>query len=179
MRPRAAALLSLALLVAAGGGASAAQAPALPQFATPETTLAALNLAMPSMRNARQVPAKPVQTGIYTWTRSDGTSWQDERSPVVELWRAAQTAGTWADRAGNELTLARAQFAFPTLPYEHASREEFDKAIADPALRLGPRAEPAALASWAARYAGLGLRGAPAPETEVENDPPPQEEPAP
>ena len=160
MKTRSAVLLSLAIFAAAGG-ASAAPTPALPQFATPETTLAALNLAMPSMRNARQVPAKPVQTGLYTWTRSDGTSWQDERSPVVELWRAAQTAGTWADRAGNELTVARARFALPVLPYEHATREEFDKAVADPALRLDPRAEPAALADWVARFAGVEVRGAP------------------
>ena len=67
---------------------------------------------MPAMRGARQVPAKPVPVGTYTWTRSDGTTWQDERSPAVELWRAAQSAGTWADRAGNELTIARARFIF-------------------------------------------------------------------
>ena len=157
MNARAAAFLFFALAVPV----LAAPTPPLPQFSG-ETTLASLNLAMPAMRGAKQVPAKPVPVGTYTWTRSDGTTWQDERSPAVELWRAAQTAGTWADRAGNELTLARAQFAFPTLPYDHASREEFDRAIADPALRLGPRAEPAALAGWAARYAGLGLRGEPA-----------------
>ena len=158
MNARTFAALAASLLAAA---AFAAPAPPLPQFSG-ETTLAALNLAMPAMRNAKQVPAKPVRTGTYTWTRSDGTTWQDERSPAVELWRAAQTAGTWADRAGNELTLARAQFAFPALPYEHASREEFDKAVADPALRLDPRAEPAALADWAARFAGAEVRGAPA-----------------
>lgn len=157
MNARAAAFLFFALAVPV----LAAPTPPLPQFSG-ETTLASLNLAMPAMRGAKQVPAKPVPVGTYTWTRGDGTTWQDERSPAVELWRAAQTAGTWADRAGNELTLARAQFAFPTLPYDHASREEFDRAIADPALRLGPRAEPAALAGWAARYAGLGLRGEPA-----------------
>ena len=148
-----------ALLFAAA--ALAAPAPPLPQFSG-ETTLASLNLAMPAMRGARQVPAKPVPVGTYTWTRSDGTTWQDERSPAVELWRAAQSAGTWADRAGNELTLARARFAFPALPYEHASREEFDEALADPALRLSPKAEPAELADWVSRFAGVGVRGEPA-----------------
>lgn len=148
-----------ALLFAAAS--LAAPAPPLPQFSG-ETPLAALNLAMPAMRGAKQVPAKPVPVGTYTWTRGDGTTWQDERSPAVELWRAAQSAGTWADRAGNELTIARAQFAFPALPYEHASREEFDEALADPALRLSPRAEPAALADWVARFAGVEVRGAPA-----------------
>ena len=147
-----------ALLLAASlfsAAAFAAPAPPLPQFSG-ETTLASLNLSMPAMRGARQVPAKPVPVGTYTWTRSDGTTWQDERSPAVELWRAAQSAGTWADRAGNELTLARAQFAFPALPYEHASREEFDEALADPALRLSPKAEPAELADWVSRFAGVG-----------------------
>ena len=159
MNARTLAAVSAAVFSAA---AFAASSPPLPQFSG-ETTLAALNLAMPAMRNAKQVPAKPVRTGTYTWTRGDGTTWQDERSPAVELWRAAQTAGTWADRSGNELTLARVQFAFPALPYEHASREEFDRALADPALRLGPRAEPAALADWVARFAGLEADGAPFP----------------
>lgn len=151
-------LLAPVLLAAA---AAAASPPPFPQFSG-ETTLAALDLAMPAMRGANQVPAKPVRAATYTWTRSDGSTWRDERSPAVDLWRAAQTAGTWSDRAGNELTLARARLAFPALPYEHASRGEFDRAAADPALRIGPGAEPAALADWVSRFAGIEVRGAPA-----------------
>ena len=148
--------------LAAAAAAHAAPPPQLPMFSG-ETAFASLNLAMPAMRNAKQAPAKPVTTGLYTWTRSDGTSWQDERSPVIELWRAAQTAGTWIDRAGNELTLARASSKLPQTPYEHATREEFEKAAADPAAALGPDADPAELADWAARFSGSALRAGAAP----------------
>ena len=61
MKAKTAALLAALL---SGAAALAAPAPPPPQFSG-ETTLASLNLAMPAMRNAKQVPAKPVPVGTY------------------------------------------------------------------------------------------------------------------
>ena len=134
---------------------------AAPQFGG-ETMLPSLRLALPELRGSAPVPAKPVVTRRYRWTR--GTeSWEDARSPAVDLWRAAQTGGTWRDRAGNELTIARAAASLPAFEHEDATAEEFRRAMESGAFALGADATPEALADWAAFYAGVEASGAPAP----------------
>ena len=160
------AALVFGLLFLAAAAPAAPRAP-LPQFAG-ETTLEALRFSMPAMRGAQQAPAKP--TRVYTYTRTFGNeTWEEKRSSALDLWREAQTAGTWVDRAGNALTLARARYSFPTFAqgvvtedaYETVLQADFDAAVSDPAWALGRTATPAALAAWGARFAGVAVSGEP------------------
>ncbi|MBQ9727148.1 MAG: DUF1570 domain-containing protein [Kiritimatiellae bacterium] len=128
-------------------------APRAPEF---RDTVAAeeLGLELPVLQGARQVPAKPVEVLRYKWT--DGSrEWFEERSPMDELWRTAQTAGTWEDKAGNSMTLARVLCKLPPgFAGTDVTKETFEKVLRDPDQSLAAEASPSELAAWLRAFAG-------------------------
>jgi hypothetical protein len=94
-------------------------------------------------------PLPQYKTYTYTFTRDGETSKRDLFDPR-ELWYATQHAGQWRDKDGNVMILGKPTLMFPAVPKtagEHVLREDFEKAIADPALAFDP-ASADALADW-------------------------------
>jgi hypothetical protein len=113
-----------------------------------------LGLRIRVLGNSAPEPLAQYQTYTYTFTRGDETFKRDLFDPR-ELWYATQHAGQWRDEAGNVLTLGRPTHLLPVIPSEmkHVSREDFDKAIADPAMAFDP-ASAEALSAWVKAFAG-------------------------
>ena len=80
-------------------------------------------------------PLAQCQTYTYTFTR-DNEQFKRDLFDVRELWYATQHVGQWRDRAGNVMILARVTRQLPLIPsaMRHVAREDFDAALADPAL---------------------------------------------
>ena len=112
-----------------------------------------LGLRIRVLGNSSPEPLAQYKTYTYTFTRGAETFKRDMFDPL-ELWYATQHAGQWRDEAKNLLILGRPTQMFPPFPAEpkHVLREDFDKAMADPALAFDP-ARPDALAAWVKAFA--------------------------
>ena len=107
-----------------------------------------LGLRIRVLGNSAPEPLAQYKTYTYTFTRGEETYKRDMFDPF-ELWYATQHAGQWRDEANNLLILGRPTQLFPAFPSEpkHVLREDFDKAVADPAMAFDP-ASPDALSAW-------------------------------
>jgi hypothetical protein len=128
-------------------GASAA-----PSFRS-DRNYPSLGLRIRVLGNSAPEPLAQYKTYTYTFTRGDETYKRDMFDPR-ELWYATQHAGQWRDEAGNVLALGRPTLLLPTIPSEmkHVLREDYDKAVADPALVFDP-ASAEALTAWVKAFA--------------------------
>ena len=107
-----------------------------------------LGLRIRVLGNSAPEPLAQYKTYTYTFTRGEETFKRDMFDPL-ELWYATQHAGQWRDEANNLLILGRPTQLFPSFPAEqkHVLREDFDKAMADPAMVFDPGSSDA-LAAW-------------------------------
>ena len=121
-----------------------------------------LGLRLRVLGNSAPEPLAQYKTYTYTFTRGEESFKRDMFDPF-ELWYATQHAGQWRDEAKNLLILGRPTQLFPSFPSEpkHVLREDFDKAMAEPALVFDP-ASPDALATWIKAFASCTPK---APET--------------
>ncbi len=132
----------------------AAAAGAAPLAFRSATDFSALGLRFRTPAESSPEPLPPHRTYTYTFTRGD-ESFTRELFDTRELWYSTQHAGQWRDAWGNRMILGRATHRLPVIATQtgHVAREDFDRAIADPAARLDPE-DAAALASWVADFAG-------------------------
>ncbi len=113
-----------------------------------------LGLRLRVLGGSQPEPLAQFKTYTYTFTRGEETFKRDLYDPR-ELWYATQHAGQWRDGDGNVMILGRPTLLFPEVPKtagEHVSREDFDRAVSDPALAFDP-AKPDALAAWIKAFA--------------------------
>jgi hypothetical protein len=113
-----------------------------------------LGLRIRVLGNSAPEPLSQYQTFTYTFTRNGVESKRDLFDPR-ELWYATQHAGQWRDEDGNVLILGKPTLLFPEVPKEageHVLREDFDKAIANPAIAFDP-ASADALSAWIKAFA--------------------------
>lgn len=113
-----------------------------------------LGLRIRVLGNSAPEPLAQFQTHTYTFTRNGEESKRDLFDPR-ELWYATQHAGQWRDEDGNVLILGKPTLLFPEVPKtagEHVLREDFDKAIANPAIAFNP-ASADALSAWIKAFA--------------------------
>lgn len=152
-----------AILAAAALSGTAGPAPRPPEFGD-AIPVEELGLELPGLRNARQLPAKPVEVLRYRWT--DGSrEWFEERSPMDELWRTQQTAGVWEDKDGNSMTVARMLCRpQPGLAGTDVAQDAFDRLLSDPDQAVPADASPSELAAWLAAFTGSGIDPARRPE---------------
>ena len=161
-RVRAAHVAAAVLAAAAFAAPPAAAFPAgAPRFSE-ETALPSSGLSFAGMQGAVQKPAKPPEIRRWRLTRGD-EEWFEDRSDATELWRAAQTVGTWEDRAGNVLALARALSFLPAALAEEGDvgSEAFLDAFSDPANAVLPTDGGDELVPWVERYTGRKVAGRP------------------
>ena len=161
LTPRAAAAAALA----AAALFAPAPAPAFPAGAprfSEETALPSAGFSFSGMQGAAQKPVKPPEIRRWRFSRGD-EEWFEDRSDATELWRAAQTVGTWEDRAGNVLAVAKARaYLSPALAEEgDVGLEAFADAMSDPADAVLPTDGGDELAPWVARFTGCGIAGRP------------------
>jgi hypothetical protein len=129
-------------------GASAA-----PSFRS-DRNYPSLGLRIRVLGNSAPEPLAQYKTYTYTFTRGDESYKRDLFDPR-ELWYATQHAGQWRDEAGNVLILGKPAQQLPEVPKsagEHVLREDYDKAVADPALVFDP-ASAEALTAWVKSFA--------------------------
>jgi hypothetical protein len=102
----------------------------------------------------KSTPEPLAQYKTYTYTRTRGAevSKCDMFEPR-ELWYATQHAGQWRDAAGNVLILGHATTLLPAFGEKHVLREDFDKAVAEPANGLDA-ASVESLTAWVRDFAG-------------------------
>lgn len=134
--------------------ATAATAAAIPRFSE-EIALPSAGIAFHGMSGAVQKPVKPPQVRRWRWTRGE-EEWFDERSDATELWRSAQTIGTWEDRKGNELLVARASALLPAALSEKGdvTQEEFAAAFSSGDNEILPTASSETLSAWIEQWTG-------------------------
>ena len=154
----------------AAGLAAAVFAAAVPAFALPsgaprfsgETAIPSAGIVFASMQGAAQRPVKPPEVRRWRFSRGD-EEWFEDRSDATELWRAAQTVGTWEDRAGNVLVVARALSILPDELAEEGdvTPDAFSRAFSDPENAILPTDGAETLSPWVERFAGCGLSGKP------------------
>lgn len=154
----AAAVLSAATFVAPTASAFPAGAPRFSE----ETALPSPGLSFAGMQGAVQKPVKPPEIRRWRFTRGD-EEWFEDRSDATELWRAAQTVGTWEDRAGNVLSLARALSFLPdALANEgDVGDDAFLDAFSDPTNAVLPTDGGGELTPWIERFTGRKVAGRP------------------
>lgn len=152
----AAAGLAAGLLLAAATAAQAA-----PSFRS-DKNYPNLGLRIRVLGNSTPEPLAQYKTYAYTFTRGDESFKRDLFDPH-ELWYATQHAGQWRDEDGNVMILGRPTHLLPAIQAEtkHVAREDFEKALADPALAFDP-ASAEALAAWVKAFAAC-TPGAPEP----------------
>lgn len=130
------------------GGASAA-----PVFRT-DQNLPALGLRLRVLSHANPEPLPPVQT--FTYTGTQGTeSFRRDLFDARELWYASQQAGQWRDESGNLLILGKPTHQLPDVPTDlpHVAREDFEKALSQPAAAFAPDSIKS-LTAWVNTFAG-------------------------
>ena len=113
-----------------------------------------LGLRLRVLGNSAPEPLAQFKTYTYTFTQGGESAKRDLFDPR-ELWYATQHAGQWRDEADNVLILGKPTHLLPEVPKtagEHVSREDFDKAIADPAKAFDP-ANAEALTAWIKDFA--------------------------
>ena len=112
-----------------------------------------LGLRIRTLGGSTPEPLPQHKTYTYTFTSGDESVKRDLFDPH-ELWYATQHAGQWRDEDGNVLILGHATHLFPAIQSElqHVSREDFDRALAEPASLFDP-ASPEALAAWVKAFA--------------------------
>jgi hypothetical protein len=140
--------------VAAVLAAGALFASAAPSFRS-DKNYPNLGLRIRVLGNSAPEPLAQFKTYTYTFTQGGESSKRDLFDPR-ELWYASQHAGQWRDEAGNVLILGKPAHLFPEVPKtagEHVTREDFDKAVADPANAFDP-ASAEALAAWVEAFSG-------------------------
>lgn len=137
---------ALALLVLAASAA--------PSFRS-DKSYPNLGLKLRVLGNSQPEPLAQFKTYTYTFTRGGEETKRDLYDPR-ELWYATQHAGQWRDEDGNVMILGKPTVLFPEVPKtagEHVLREDFDKAVADPANAFDP-ASAESLTKWIAEFAG-------------------------
>ncbi len=145
---------SWSLCLAAGLVGWALSAPAAPSFRS-DKNYPNLGLRIRVLGNSAPEPLAQYKTYTYTFTRGEETSKRDLFDPR-ELWYATQHAGQWRDEAGNVLILGKPTHLLPEVPVtagEHVVREDFDKAMAEPAAAFDP-ASAEALTAWVRAFSG-------------------------
>lgn len=154
----------LALAAAAALPLLAAAVPPRPPEFRDTVPVEELGLELPGFQGAKQTPARPVEVLRYKWT--DGVrEWFEERSPMDELWRTAQTAGAWQDKAGNSMELARVLCKLPpALAGTDVTQAAFEELLRDPDQSLAAEASPSELAAWLRAFADVEPDGARRPE---------------
>lgn len=130
----------------------AAGAPAAPSFRA-ERYYPNIGLRFRTLGASSPEPLPQEATFTYTFTR-DGESLVRNLHDPHELWYATQHAGQWRDDDGNVLIIGHATGLLPAVVSEtkHVSREDYDKARADPVWRLNPDSAEA-LTSWVKDFA--------------------------
>ncbi len=140
------------MCLAAGLGGWALTASAAPSFRS-DKNYPNLGLRIRVLGNSAPEPLAQFKTYTYTFTRGAETFKRD-LFDLRELWYATQHAGQWRDDAGNVLLLGRPTHLLPVITSEmkHVSREDFDKAVAEPAVLFDP-ANAEALTAWVKDFA--------------------------
>jgi hypothetical protein len=135
-------------------GLLAAAASAAPSFRS-DKNYPNLGLKIRVLGNSQPEPLAQFKTYTYTFTQGGESTKRDLYDPR-ELWYATQHAGQWRDEDGNVMILGKPTALFPEVPKtagEHVAREDFDKAVADPASAFDP-ASAESLTTWIAAFAG-------------------------
>lgn len=96
-------------------------------------------------------PLAQHQTYTYTFNNGQETFKRDMFDPH-ELWYATQHAGQWRDKNNNVLILGHPSRLLPVFEKKHILREDFDKALADPAMAFDPT-NADALTAWIKDFA--------------------------
>lgn len=144
---------------------AAAATHAAPSFRS-DKNYPSLGLRIRVLGNSQPEPLAQFKTFTYTFTRGGETTQRDLYDPR-ELWYATQHAGQWRDGDGNVLVLGKPTRRLPDVPRtagEHVSREDFDRADADPAAAFDP-ASGDALAAWIRDFAGCAPKPPERPRT--------------
>ena len=139
--------------LAAGLAGWALTSPAAPSFRS-DKKYPNLGLSIRVLGNSAPEPLAPFKTYTYTFNQGGESSKRDLFDPR-ELWYATQHAGQWRDEAGNVLILGKPAQQLPEVlksAGEHVSREDFDKAIADPAI-VFDATNAVALTTWVKAFA--------------------------
>jgi len=107
-----------------------------------------LGLRIRVLGNSEPEPLPQFKTYTYTFTRGEESFKRDLFDPY-ELWYATQHAGQWRDGDGNVLILGHPTHQFPAIDTQmkHVARDDFDKAVAEPANVFDP-ASAEALTAW-------------------------------
>lgn len=103
------------------------------------------------LSNSAPEPLAQFKTYTSTFNHGDKTIKRDMFDPR-ELWYATQHAGQWRDENNNVLILGRPSHLLPTFTETRVLRENFDKALADPAMIFDP-ANTNALTAWVEAFA--------------------------
>lgn len=141
---------AVALAVSAAG---AAEKPDLKFLRILEVPAIGLKLSL--MANYREVPLPPPSAYTYSFSRGE-QKWTAEMYAPLQLWQNLQHAGQWVDDHQNSLQVATILSPLPpTNQFRtgHATREEFEKALADTPV---PAAwDDPALLQWVSDFSGL------------------------
>lgn len=120
-----------------------------------------LKLIIPILREAREVPRKPVALMRYRFTDSYDT-WFEDRAPGLEFWAESQFATCWVDPSGNVMTLGlMTKLLPPSLVETQQTREAFDAAIDADYLTLDRDSDEEKLALWMSHFCQTRVQGAP------------------
>ena len=125
-------------------------APSAPSFHS-DKNYPNLGLYIRVLGNSEPEPLAQCQQYTYTFTRG-AESFTREMFDPHELWYASQHAGQWRDKDGNVLIFGRPTHLLPTFADKHVPREDFDKAMLDPANSFDP-ASTNALSAWVKAFA--------------------------
>lgn len=110
-----------------------------------------LGLCVRVLGNSEPEPLPQCKQYTYTFTRGPESFTRDMFDPY-ELWYATQHAGQWRDKDGNTLIFGRATHLLPSFADKHVQREDFDKAMLDPANAMDPSSTNA-LTAWVKAFA--------------------------
>ena len=128
-----------------------------PEFGD-EAAVPSAGVAFAVMSGAVQLPAPPPEIRIWKLTRGS-EEWTEERADATELWRTAQTMGTWRDSGGNILVAARAVSHLPPALAEAGdiAQQDFERFFSDPGNALAPGSTGEEIAPWIERFTGLAV----------------------
>lgn len=131
-----------------------------PQFLANEP-LPSVGLELPMMSHATQDPVQPPSVLRYRFRQGD-REWTEDRSPMAELWRSAQTVGIWTDRKGNRMELGLARFALPpALADQDVAQDTFERVASDETYAITEKSSPSELAVWMGHFAGCAIADEP------------------
>lgn len=148
-------------LVAVSAGGLLAQSVQPVRFSSMPAEIEPLKLLIPILRDAHEVPRKPVALTRYRFTDSHDT-WFEDHASGLEFWAESQFATGWVDPSGNVMTLALMTKRLPSaLVDRHLTREAFNEVMDDTYLTLDRDSKIEELAVWMSHFSQLPVQGEP------------------